>query len=152
VSVPRLTTAALLLATACSATEDVTLDLTDTDGDCTADVLALVKTLSIEAIASEGRCRLAHQCAFDVDARTVADVEAALRGTDVLLELPAGDAQILVVNGRPTFDCFPREDGSNQPVVCGSANLGQARSGALEVELHRATAANQCLESIPLCP
>lgn len=141
-----------MLAAACSATDDVTLALTDTDGDCPADVLRRVKTLSIEAVARDGRCRLAHQCAFNVAAETVADVGAALRVADVLLELPAGEAQILVLNGRPTYDCFPRDDGSNHPVVCGSESLDHARDGTLVLELHHDTGAGECLESIGLCP
>ena len=141
-----------MLAAACSATDDVTLEIADADGDCPADVLRLVKTLSIEAVATAGRCRLAQECAFNVNAGSVADLAAALRASSVLLELPADDAQVLVLNGRPTRDCFPRDDGSNRPVVCASASFSQARDGALVLELQHDTDASRCLESIMLCP
>jgi hypothetical protein len=147
-----LTTAAVLLAAGCAATDDVTLELADANGDCTGATIAAVKTLSIEAIATDGRCRLAHQCAFNVMVQSVAGLAAALRVTDVLLELDAGEAQTLVINGRPSYDCFPREDGSNHPVLCGYASLDRARDGALVLELQRDGGNGECPESIALCP
>jgi len=148
-----MTAAALSLAfaAACTGAEDMTLALTDADGDC-AGRFADVQTLSIEAVATAGRCRLAHECAFNVEVRSVADVGAALRVSDVLLELSAGEAQTLVINGRPSHDCFPRTDGANHPVLCGYASLGQARDGTLTVELEPDRGGDECPESIELCP
>ena len=148
-----MTATALLLASAaaCSGAEDVTLAIADADGDCAAR-FADVQTLSIEAVATAGRCRLAHECAFNVEIRSVADVAAALRFSDVLLELDAGEAQTLVINGRPSHDCFPRSDGANHPVLCGYASLGQARDGTLTVELEPDLGGDECPESIELCP
>jgi len=143
--------AALLLVAACGAAEDVRIDLADADGDCAAR-FADVATLSIEAVATAGRCRLAHECAFNVAVGSVADVEAALRISDVLLELSSGEAQTLVINGRPSRDCFPRADGSNRPVLCGYGSLGQARDGTLVIELEADTGGAECPESIDLCP
>jgi hypothetical protein len=131
----------------CGSTTDVALALADGDGDCMAS-LPQIKTLSIEALANDGKCRLAHECVFDVVAATVGDLEAALHASaEILLELDPGDAQILTVNGRKLNDCFPRDD-ANTPVICGHANLAAARDGTLLVELQ----AGGCIESIPLCP
>lgn len=138
-------------APGCSSAEDVTLAVTDADGDCAAR-FADVQTISIEAVATAGRCRLAQECAFNVEIRSAADVAAALRFSDVLLELPAGEAQTLVINGRPSHDCFPRADGANHPVLCGYASLGQARDGTLTVELEPDLGGDECPESIELCP
>lgn len=143
-------TAALLVAAACATTDDVTIALTDRDGDCAARLPA-VSTLSIEAVATAGRCRLAHECAFNVRATSVADLAAALRVSDVLLEL-SGEAQTLVINGRPSRDCFPRQDGSNHPVLCAYASLSQARGGELVLELEADGPGSECPESIELCP
>jgi hypothetical protein len=143
--------AAPLLVTACAGTDDVRLAITDTDGDGDAR-FAEVRTLSIEAVATAGRCRLAHECVFNVDVASVADVEAALRFSDVLLELDGGEAQTLVINGRPSHDCFPRADGSNHPVLCAYASLGQARNGTLVLELEADRGGDECPESIELCP
>jgi hypothetical protein len=143
--------AAVLLATSCGSTSDVTIALTDNDGDC-APAFPLVHTLSIEAIATNGACRLAHQCAFAVTITSVADMEAALRFTDVLLELPAADAQTLVINGRPLDDCFPREAEINHPVLCGYANVSSAKDGTLTVELEPDQPGGVCPESLGLCP
>jgi hypothetical protein len=143
--------AALLLVAACGATEDVRLELADADGDCAAR-FADVATLSIEAVATAGRCRLAHECAFNVTVGSVTDVAAALRVSDVLLELSASEAQTLVINGRPSRDCFPRADGSNRPVLCGYASLDQAQRGVLLIELGADTGGGECPESIELCP
>jgi hypothetical protein len=146
-----MTTAALLLAAACGATEDVRLRLTDTDGDCTAATFGQVRTLSIEAVATAGRCRLAHECAFNVTAASPADIEAALRASGMLLELDPDEAQTLVINGRPLNDCFPREADRNHPVLCAYASLDQARDGTLDLELE-ADGGGACPESIELCP
>lgn len=143
---------ALLLASACAATDDVALELADTDGDCTAATFDRIRTLSIEAVATAGRCRLAHACAFNVTVASLADVEAALRNTAVLLELDPGEAQTLVINGRPLNDCFPRDGGLNHPVLCGYASLDQARDGTLVLELEPDLGADECPESIALCP
>jgi hypothetical protein len=139
---------------ACAGGEDatVTLDLTDADGDVTAATLGRVRTLSIEAVATAGRCRLAHECAFGVTVASLADVEAALRVSDVLLELPAGEAQTLVINGRPLNDCFPRDEGRNHPVMCAYGSLDQARGGTLVLELEADLGGDECPESIELCP
>ena len=112
-------------------------------------VFASVRTISIEAVANDGRCRLAHECAFAVTVTDVASVEAELRESgDVLLELDGGDAQAIQINGRPLNDCFPRTDGMNTPIMCGSAELDQAEDGVLQVELECAG----CTESMMLCP
>lgn len=138
-------------AAGCAASEDVTLAVADADGDCAAR-FADVRTISIEAVATAGRCRLAQECAFNVEVSSAADVAAALRVSVVLLELPAGEAQTLVINGRPSHDCFPRADGANHPVLCGYASLGQARDGTLAVELEPDLGGDECPESIDLCP
>jgi hypothetical protein len=131
----------------CGSTTDVSLALFDDTGDCTA-TLPEIKTLSIEVLANDGKCRLAHECVFDVVATSVADLEAALHASaDILLEVDPGDAQIVTVNGRKLNDCFPRGD-ANTPVICGHANLAAASGGLLSVELQ----ADGCIESIPLCP
>jgi hypothetical protein len=131
----------------CSTTSDVTLELVDSDRNCD-DAFAKIKTLSIEALANNGQCRLAHECVFDVGASSVAELAAALRASaDVLLEVDPGDAQVLKINGRPLNDCFPREP-DNHPVVCGNANLGASRDGVLTIELEP----DGCVESIDLCP
>jgi hypothetical protein len=147
-----MTTAALLLAAACAATEDVRIELTDADGDCTAATFGRVRTLSIEAVATAGRCRLAHECAFNATVGSLADVEAALRASEVLLELDPGEAQTLVINGRPLNDCFPRDDARNHPVLCGYASLDGARDGTLVLELEADLGGDECPESIELCP
>lgn len=137
---------------ACGSTTDVTLALTDDNHDCDA-AFALVSSVSIEIVATNGRCRLAHTCADRVvDIATLADMTAALQSTDVLLELSANNAQVLAINGRPLEDCFPREDGSNSPVLCGSANLSAARDGVLAIEMVPDQPGGVCAESLALCP
>jgi hypothetical protein len=143
--------ATLSLGAACAGTDDVRIAIADADGDGAAR-FAEVRTLSIEAVATAGRCRLAHECVFNVDVASVADVEAALRISDVLLELDGGEAQTLVLNGRPSHDCFPRADASNHPVLCAYASLGQARNGTLVLELEADRGGGECPESIELCP
>ncbi len=149
-----MTTAAVLFAAACGTTEDVTIRLIDETEDCTAEVFEAVRSLSIEAVATAGRCRLAHECpVYTGELRTVADVEAALRSSEVLLELDADEAQLVVVNGRPSKYCLPLEDGSTNPVMCAYGSLTQARDGTLTLELDADTmGADTCPESIELCP
>lgn len=152
---PWTTTAAFLLAAACGTTEDVTLRLVDADGDCTAEVFAAVESLSVEAIPASGRCRLAQECPlYSGELRSVADVEAALRSSEVLLELDAREAQIVVVNGRPSKHCLPREDGTTNPVMCAYGSLTQARDGVLTLELDAdLRGADTCPESLKdFCP
>ena len=146
----RVTTAAVAVwCAACGGgTSDVTLDLADGDGDCMG-VFSQVMTISIESIARNGECRLAHECAYGVSVDGgVAQVEEALRGAgDVLLELDAGEAQVVVVNGRPMNNCFPLGT-MNTPVMCGSNELDQAEDGVLTLELE----CSGCPESMELCP
>jgi hypothetical protein len=155
-----MTAAAVALAlAACSTTTDVRIELFDEDGDC-RDVFARVTTLSIEAIASAGRCRLDHKCALPIRDRSLAGFEAALRDSNAgaLLELPADDAQVLVLNGRPGPHCFPILDGDgnpvedNKPVLCAYANFAQARGGVIELELEADSADTDCPESPAHCP
>jgi hypothetical protein len=149
-----MTTAALALAAACGTTEDVTLRLTDDVPDCTPDVLAMVKSLSVEAIATAGRCRLDQECPnYSHELRTLADVEAALRASRILLELPADETQLVVINGRPSEFCLPRMDGLSNPVMCAYGSLSQARDGTLTMELNAdVMGMDTCPESIEQCP
>ena len=136
----------------CASTKDVTIDLTDSDGNCAA-AFANVNAISIEVIAKNGQCRLAHECASTAIApKSLEAAEQALHDTaDVLLELSADDAQELVINGRPQKSCFPSTVESNHPVLCGYAPISAAKDGRLVVELEPETG-NVCPESIPLCP
>jgi hypothetical protein len=153
-----MTTAALLLAAACGTTEDVRLVIRDDTGDLTQEVWDAVDTLSLEAIATDGRCRLRHECPDFVPVRSVDDVAAALRYADVLLELDADEAQVLVLNGRPKHNCFPvQSDGDppielNDPVMCAYASLSRG-SGEIRLELEGdVDGEDRCPESLDECP
>lgn len=154
-----MTAAAVALAAACTTTIDVRIELYDEDGDCD-EVFARVTTLSVEAIATAGRCRMDHVCALPIPDRSLAGFEAALRDTNAaaLLELDADEAQVLVLNGRPGAHCFPIEDEggepaeANKPVLCAYANFDQARNGELRLELQADSAEVDCPESLPHCP
>jgi hypothetical protein len=150
-----MTAAALLLAAACGTSRDVTIRVTDADGDITAmGVWDVVDTLSLEAIATAGRCRLRHECPPYRKLRSVEDVEEALRYAGVLLELDADEAQILVLNGRPQHNCFPpREGNANNPVMCAFASLDHAPGGVIELELVAdVDGSDRCPESLMACP
>lgn len=141
-----------LALAACGSTSDLTLALTDTDHDCT-DVFASVESVSIEIIATNGKCKLNHVCVDRVaDLTTLDDLIAALQATPVLLEFPGDDAQEVVINGRPKQNCFVLEDDANHPVMCGFGNLAVAADGVLDVELDADGAAGVCAESTELCP
>lgn len=146
------TTAVAALLAACSSTSDVTLTLTDDNNDC-ATIFVDVRAISIEVIATNGACRLAHECAASQDDfGSIADMEQALSNTaDVLLELDNSEDLTLVINGRPQRSCFPSTTDPNEPVLCGYAPIGSAKNGALVVELGPDTD-NACPESITLCP
>lgn len=144
----RLAVVFAVCLTGCQSIEEVALSLT-VDSACTTTDLEQVKTLSIEAFAQNGECKLAHSCAFNVSAEDVTGFEAALRGAgDVLLDLTADDVQLVTVNGRPLNDCFPRQDGMNAPRICGSANVAAVSDGQLDILLQCGT----CIETLELCP
>ena len=136
---------------ACGDTIDVRIELQDADDNCGA-AFGSIHSLSIEAVARDGRCLLRHRCAYDAEGlASVDDVAAALRAAgDILLELDAAEAQALVINGRPLNDCFSRGDDLNHPVLCGSQNLDAAAGGRLVIELEP-NEAGSCPESIDLC-
>ena len=140
---------------ACGTTETVALRLS-ADPACDSTHFSAIKTLSIEAFAQAGACKIAHSCVFNIDAQDEFDLEDALRSAgDVLLELDPAEVQTISVNGRPRNDCFPRQDDSNEPTVCGSANLTASTTakGQLDVLLQCENLDdNLCIESLDLCP
>lgn len=149
----RLAVFCAVYSCACGSTEQVALRLT-ADPDCAPQDFEAVETLSIEAFAQNGACKLAHSCVFNIAAQTEVDLEAAMRGAgDVLLDLSPDEVQTISVNGRPRNDCFPRSDGSNAPIVCGSANLASVVDGELEIRLQCGSGGDTpCIESLELCP
>ncbi|MCA9711186.1 MAG: hypothetical protein KDK70_35430 [Myxococcales bacterium] len=94
-------------------------------------------------------CTLARRCLypFDLgDPRSGAELQAALRQVQPLVEVDAADAHQIAVVGRPSGLCDER----GPFVMCGFADIGTASDDALTVALGEAT---QCPQTLPaFCP
>lgn len=140
-----------LLAGACALpAEDQQLSLT-VDATAIEPRLAELGVLSVEVYGVRDTttlCTLARRCLYPVDLgmpQTGADLQAALRRIEPLVEVDGAVAHQIAVVGRPGGLCDER----GPFLACGFADLATAQGGELTV----AVAEGQCPQTLPeFCP
>lgn len=135
-------------------TEALVLDVIDIDEDCEPAVFAEVNAISVQAVASDGRCVLRDEC-VPTTRGTVTGIdtfEQVMRSAGseepLIDELELDQADQIAVKARAS-GCFPDLDDpeANPPILCAAANLDARSDGVLTLELEP----QGCIDALELC-
>jgi len=144
---PALQLFAMVAVLACGdGVTQVELDLVQ--GDCSGTDLGEVAVLSVEVYGSDSEglpCALGRRCISVDGLNSLEDISTALSEVNQpLVDSPFADAELVVVTGHASNDCFAFDDRR----MCGFADVADVRSGALELRMN----CSDCSEQrFPLC-